>query len=336
MAISQRVKAVVDLSKIRHNAALVKNFSGVKLCAVVKADAYGHGAAAVANALTLTADCFAVALTCEGEELRFCGIDKDILLLLPENNDAMRAVEHSFTLTVENERHVKIIESACKKLGKRAAVHIKYNSGMNRLGCNFAQLKELTNLILNSRYIDLKGIYSHLGAPQITDIINRQYEDFYKAQAFIKQEKPTVCAHLSASGGILMGEKYSFDMIRCGIMLYGYKPFPSPNLHLEKALKVKAEILGTRRLLEGENYLYGDFTAKSGTYSLIRLGYADGLFRKQSGLTANNRCMDVSGISGDFDSYLITDFEKVAKEYGTICYEVLCNITKRAEFEYLN
>ena len=336
LSISQRVKAVVDLSKIRQNAALVKSFCGVKLCAVVKADAYGHGAAAVANALNLTADCFAVALTCEGQELRFCGIDKDILLLLPENYDAARAVEHSLTLTVESERQVKIIESACKKLGKRAAVHIKYNSGMNRLGCDLEQLKKLIQIILDSRYVDLEGVYSHLGAPQIDEILNRQYDDFYKAQAYVKQQKPSVCAHLSASGGILRGKKYNFDMVRCGIMLYGYKPFLSRNLHLKKALKIKAESLGTRRLLGGENYLYGDFTAKSGAYSLIRLGYADGLFRKQSALTVNNRCMDVSGASGVFDSYTISDFEKVAEEYGTITYEVLCSVTKRAQFEYLN
>ena len=129
-------KAVINLKNIKQNAVAVKQkLKKAKLCAVVKADAYGHGAPVVANALYSICDVFAVALLEEGIALRQSGIDKDILLLIPPFlSDIKNAVRYSITLAVDNPKTVYQLQTECEKQDKTCKVHIKFNSGMNRLG----------------------------------------------------------------------------------------------------------------------------------------------------------------------------------------------------------
>lgn len=301
---------------------------------------------------------YAVALTSEAAELRYGGIDKDILLLLPEENDALRALEHDVTFSVYSVKQLKIIEKACKILKKQAKIHIKYNSGMNRLGCNLHELHELTERANNSDNIIISGVYSHLSEPDCALKTMRQYDSFLLAQNYVKRINRNVISHLAASGGVLAGKKYCFDMVRAGLMLYGYTPFKSDKIKLKPALSIETDIIMRRSLKQGDDFLYGCYKCTdSFEADIIRLGYADGLLRSSKMNLANNRCMDVSGVpikrnSGGFlqggttpDSFLgtvkdnifkIDDFDAVARAQNTIVYEVLCNITKRAELIYIN
>jgi len=331
-------RAIVNLKAILSNAQKIKELTGsyVKLCGVVKADAYGHGAIAVANALYPVCDFFAVALTSEGVALRQGGIDKNILLLTPINRDEEQAVRYNLTLTVSSLSNIRDIEYICKKTQRNAVVHIKFNSGMNRLGCNYSELEKIISGILKSKYIELKGIYSHFYMPQNKEEIEKQYLSFLKAQNFAKCCKNDIISHISASGGILAGRKYDFDMVRAGLMLYGYKPFKSDKISLQKALKITADVIENKTIEQYDNLLYGNYKLKETTnISLVRLGYADGFLRSGTKNNYNNLCMDVSAEKVvNKNKIILTDFDKLAKEYNTICYEVLCNVTKRSEMVY--
>jgi len=337
--IAAKTTAVVNLKAIYDNAKKIKELTGknVLLCGVVKADAYGHGGAAVANALYPLCDFFAVALTDEGIALRQAGIDKRILLLMPITQREERAVRYNLTLTVSKISHIKIIETICRRINKRASVHIKYNSGMNRLGCEFNELYSLVDLILKSKYLELEGIYSHFYMPENEIFREEQYLSFLKAQNYVKSRQCNIIAHISASGGILAGKKYNFDMVRAGIMLYGYKPYESDKIQLKHALKISAEVIQNKTVTAGHNLLYGNYKLnESKNISLIRLGYADGFLRKGTEKNLNNLCMDISAQSSVCGKTItITDFQEIAKEYKTISYEVLCNVTKRSEMVYL-
>ena len=154
--------AYIDLNILKQNVQNIKKNLDKKtrFCAVVKADAYGHGAPAIASAIYLQADCFAVAIFEEAKELRLCGIDKDILILTPPSlSDIAPAVFYNFILTVDSFNLVKSIERECEKQNRKARVHLKFNTGMNRLGID--SISELDYCLNNNKIIKITGIYSH-------------------------------------------------------------------------------------------------------------------------------------------------------------------------------
>ena len=160
-------KAYIDLKKLQSNALAIKNKlnKNTKFCAVVKADAYGHGAEKIASALYPFCDSFAVALVEEGIALRLCGIRKQILVLIPPfYQDIERAVFYDLTLSASDINTLKQIESACKKQERKINIHLKFNTGMNRLGVdNLKELNALASFVFNSKYLVLDGMFSHIG-----------------------------------------------------------------------------------------------------------------------------------------------------------------------------
>ena len=159
--------AYIDLNKLQENVKNIKQNLNKKtrFCAVVKADAYGHGACKVANAIYGDCSCFAVALLEEAKELRLSGIDKDILILTPLFAcDISQAVFYNFILTVDNFENLKMIESEAKRQNRKVRVHLKFNTGMNRLGVNtLRELKALSEYVFHSNHLILDGMFSHLG-----------------------------------------------------------------------------------------------------------------------------------------------------------------------------
>ncbi len=334
--------AKINLNALRENALAVRQKlnDGVKFCAVVKADAYGHGACVVANCLYNIVDCFAVALVEEGVELRNSGIDTDILVLTPPfHSDIERAVYFNLTLTVENKRQVLAIEKECVKQNKKAKIHIKYNVGMNRFGVDsLKELKEVLDYASKKTSIIIDGTFSHLPCPQNKKLLKTAVNKFLLANNLVKGYNSKATCHLSASGGLLMGEQ--FDMVRVGILLYGYKPFLTNAITVKPIMKVYAPIIKRRNLGAGENALYGEFKiAGQKRVSLVRFGYADGLERKAVKGQVNNRCMDATMIDGWADKKVITvmdNADSLAKKYKTIPYEILVKISIRAEKIYTN
>ncbi len=335
-------QAVINLSTLKRNVHAIKSLlpQKTKLCAVVKADAYGHGAERISSYLYPYVDCYAVALIEEGINLRLCGIDKDILVLTPPvcEDDYLLAVKYDLTLSISLIKQISLAQKTAKCLGKKLKVHIKYNTGMNRLGLDgLKQLDIACQKLIGSSHLILDGLYSHLACPEKDILFNKAYNNFLLAIKTVKRYNKDVTCHLSASGGFLRSA--FFDMVRIGIMLYGYKPFKTDKISLSPIMKIYATKLLERRISKGDSALYGFLPSKSPkTLSIIRLGYADGFFRKATTTTFNNRCMDLSAIIGKTSNcvLIMDDAEKLAKENKTIPYEILVNCTKRAEKIYID
>ncbi len=335
-------KAVIDLRILKENAVSVKNKlkKGVKFCAVVKADAYGHGACKIANELYSLVDCFAVATLEEALELRYAGIDKQILCLTPFfKEDLSRAVNYNLTATVTAVEQIKMLNAEGIRQGKTVSIHLKYNAGMNRQGVDLNVLKNIISLIERSERVELAGVYAHLSAPENKIALKSQVNKFLLANNFVKGYNNNAIAHISASGGFLRG--IQADMVRIGILLYGYKPFKSNYISVRPVMKVYAPKIEHRDLSVGEGALYGNKIAnKPVNFNLVRYGYADGLFRKEVSGIFNNRCMDLSAITeGEQTQWgypIMEDAEVWARRYKTISYEILTKSALRAEKIYID
>lgn len=336
-------KAYIDLNLLKNNALAVKEKlnKGVKLCAVVKADAYGHGASMCANALYPFVNSFAVALIEEGVALRQSGVNKDIIVLIPPFvSDLPSAVHHRLTLTVSTVLDVLRAQGESQKQNKRTKVHIKVNTGMNRQGVDsLDELILLVKEVKKSKNLILDGVYSHFACPEEEKSRNEALNKFLLANKIVKGYNNKVTSHISASGGFLSGVQ--MDMVRIGILLYGYKPFASSLLSVKPIMHIEAPVVKRFTLKAGESALYGNCTAKNDIdLSLIRVGYADGLFRVSTDRQFNNRCMDLTAVKGwYFNNVPILgndiNADVLAREYGTISYEILCRATARAEKIYI-
>ena len=336
-------QAVINLSNIRNNAKKIKKKlkKGLKFCAVVKADAYGHGAEKISNALYPIVDSFAVAITEEGVALRLSGIDKQILVFTPSNKtDVERSVFYNLTHTVTTVEQLKLLNAESKRQNRTVKVHIKYNTGMNRQGVDgLSELKDLLKFAKRYDSIEICGLYSHFSMPENKISLNKALNKFLLANNLIKGYNRKANCHISASGGFLKGVQ--LDMVRIGILLYGYKPFSSNYLSVTPSMKIYAPILTKRCLSSGEVALYGDKAIEEGgVYSLVRYGYADGLERKQTSEIFNNRCMDLSLMKcvkkAKRGAVIMDDADAMAKKYNTISYEILTKSTLRAEKIYID
>jgi alanine racemase len=211
---------------------------------------------------------------------------------------------------------------------------------MNRQGIDsFNELKDFITLCLAQKHIKIGGFYSHFAKPENKSALKRQLDKFLLANKLIKGYNNNVTCHISASGGFLAGVQ--LDMVRIGILLYGYKPFESSFIQVEPAMQIFAPIVEQRRLKVGEHALYGNKKAERETqFNLVRYGYADGLFRKEIDGQFNNRCMDLSAMCGERVTELgypvMTNADILAKRYDTISYEILTKASLRAEKIYLN
>lgn len=321
----QKTLSVINLSAIRSNARYVRSLIGNRFFwAVVKADAYGHGAAEVARELSDIADGFCVALSDEGAELRVNGITKPVLVLAPPlNNEDVKKLEY-YNLTPS----VTDVRSAF--LAGGMACHVAVNTGMNRYGCFGKELEKVLEIIPRG---NIAGVYSHLYAAENAPHSLKQLNAFRSAAGLVKAHSEGAVAHLSASGGILRGGDFLSEGVRCGLMLYGYAPAGFKCGALMPALKVYARLAGETEVTGGGvGYNIADRAYKR-LYT-YRLGYADG-FRRGVPLGEKTLCMDafISTKRAELMP-VMTDAEAYAKRCGTITYEALCAVTKRSERVY--
>ena len=335
-------KAYINLNILKQNVKNIKAKlnAGVKFCAVVKADAYGHGLEQVANAIYLDAHYFAVAIVQEGIRLRQSGIDKDVLVLTsPLSCDIESAVFYGLTLSVDSLDLVEKIEKECKKQSRKIKLHIKFNTGMNRLGVDsFGELESLARRISTSKYLILDGLFSHLGSPQNKKATKLAENKFLLANNLIKGYNNKAICHLSASGGFLLN--IPSDMVRIGILMYGYKPFATNKVKVKHIMKIYAPVLKVRKLKKGEHCLYGNKRlSKAKTVYLVRYGYADGMPRSCIKGQFNNRCMDITAMVGAKATkrgvLVMGNADAIAKKYNTISYEVLTKCLIRSQKIYL-
>ena len=351
----QKIKAKISLSNIRDNATAFKRLTKTRLCAVVKANAYGHGAEEVVGALQAVADCFAVALLDEAIAIRAAACGKEILVLTPPNSEAeaYALAVNAFTASVTDLYTARLIVGVCEKFSLPVKVHLKVNTGMNRYGMNAQTLGKACKLLKACSLVKVEGLYSHLYG-NTRESAYQQRERFLQMQAICKRFFPDVICHLGATFGALLGQNFRFDMLRIGLGLYGYLPDCDDakalrkRLRLKKAMAVYAPVLSCKKAIcgglgYGERYPDNEIE-KLGKVSVCRFGYADGFLRRGDNGTdgaeynAQTLCMDVCVRKQTYkrgeEIPVLTDAEKTARETGTIAYEVLCAATRRAEFIY--
>lgn len=287
--------AEIDLEALRHNARVLKAEIGdAALCAVVKADGYGHGALSAAQAfLEGGADWLAVAIVDEGLELRDAGIDAPILLLSEPPEVSMdAALEASLTPTLSTIAGIHAAGEAARRHHDVLGVHIKVDTGMHRMGVDPSQLDALLDALEAEPVLELEGLWTHLAVAD-EDAVDAdaftalQVERFDAALEHIRARglDPALC-HIANSAGTLRLSDVRRQMVRCGIALYGELPTSAVeaagrDLGLRPAMTIKAEVTAVRSLKQGDRPSYGRRRAlpAPATVATVPIGYADGFPR---------------------------------------------------------
>ena len=359
--------AHIDLTAVKNNVREIKNLIGsnVQFCAVLKADGYGHGAIPVARAaLAAGADCLAVAFLPEALELRYAGFTAPILVLgyLPPADYAM-AVKHELTITLMTERCAEELNQAALRLRKPVKIHIKVNTGMNRLGIDFRSAAEFVKTIDKMDYLEIRGIYSHFSRADENNLSYtlQQLARFNQAIADIAATGIEIgVKHICNSAGTLNLPTAHLDMVRVGISLYGYYPSEQTAhpVALQPAMSLRSIVSQIIDCAPGEEISYGGIyiTDRPTKLAVVPIGYADGFMRGQSNnadaLLHGQRIKQVGRICMDQCMFDITDVdnvniddqiilfgtglpvEEVAERLNTINYEIVCAVSKRVPRVY--
>jgi alanine racemase len=365
-----RAVADVDQDAIAHNCArLLGALGDAQLCAVVKADGYGHGAVECATAaLRAGATWLAVATLPEAHELRDAGIEAPILIMsaLCDSHEIEWAIELQADIVVWRERSVGLASSAAELLSNVARVHVKLDTGMGRLGTrDHEEASRVVAAASAAPGVRLVGVMTHFATADIPaddGFFARQLAAFSAWSAAVKAEYPDVLVHAANSAALLRAPREArFDMARCGIALYGLDPFNrDPFAHdLRPALTLRSHVAEVKSCRAGESTGYGRrFVAERDTHlGVLPIGYGDGFRRALSGnagvLIAGARLPLVGTISMDnvavdlgpdpaalelcgAEAILIgasgperITAEELAGRIGTINYEITCGLTAR-------
>ncbi len=365
-------KAVINLENLAYNLSQIRDRIGPdrKICMAVKADGYGHGACRIAErGLKEGAEFLGVAAVNEAVSLRGYGINAPVLLFsLCSINEIEDLFKYNITPFTASQSFLKELENTAEKKGIKKAVHLKIDTGMNRVGCKIEDSLEIARYIDKSRWLHLEGICTHFPVSDTVDrsFTEKQIERFKSAVERIKADSinPGII-HAANSGGIIQYEDSYFDMVRPGIILYGYSPDRSieHKINLKHVMSFESEILFTKKIRKGEKVSYGlTWEAERDTWiGTIPAGYADGVNRLLSSRgkvligeklypVAGRVCMDQFMVDLGPDSECKVNDRVVIFGYdsgsqgaddnadicGTISYEILCNISKRVERIYLN
>ena len=365
--------AEVDLAALRKNADVLAATvgPGVGILAVVKADAYGHGALAVARALERKVWGFAVSLVEEGVELRRGGIEAPIVVLGSFYGYSHRDVL-AFRLTpvVADEGDVEKFARAADEMSSgRVGLHLKIDTGMSRLGVRLERLDEMLDRLARTPGVELTGLCSHLASADVEDAAPsaEQLARFDEARRRVAAAGFTVpLTHVANSAATLRFGGARFELVRPGLALYGYSPsgaaaYPG----LLPAMSLKSRIVALRDVPAGERVSYGGLwrAASPARIATVPIGYADGYTRRMTGraevLVGGRRCavagaitmdmcmVDVSAVDAKLgdevvllgaqgaDDTVRIDADQLAAWAGTISWEIFCGISKRVPRVYV-
>lgn len=367
------VWAEIDLDSLKYNIRNIKKIVGNKeVIAVVKADAYGHGAIDIVPTLLENgASKLAVAMISEAIELRRNNINAPILILgYTPLNCGEELIEYNIEQTVFDYKYAKELSDITMGMGKKAKIHIAIDTGMGRIGFmpNEESVKDIIN-ISKLEGIEIVGLFTHFATADEEDksYSYEQYEKIIKISNLLKEKGLDIpFKHVSNSGAIIDLPETYLDGVRAGIILYGYYPSNEVNkekLKLKPALTLKARISHIKELDKDMYISYGR-TFKTNRKSIIAtlpIGYADGYIRNLSGKVkvlvkgkfANvvgricmDQCMiditDIPGVQvGDEvillgeDNGIKYNADDLAEELNTINYEILCLLKERIPRVYI-
>ncbi|GAB3794264.1 alanine racemase [Virgibacillus kimchii] len=362
----------ISLDAIHHNVKAFKEHIGnnTKYMAVVKADGYGHGAAEIANeALLAGADYIAVAILDEAILLREAGIQAPILVMGYTPPEAIEtAIKNDITLTVFTPEAAEAVKDMARKLEKQTRVHIKAETGMNRIG-----LRDKNHVLdlarsLSSEYVIIEGIFTHFADAdnKDTSYTDKQFESFMEITDYLKDHGVDVpIRHCCNSAGTIAHPSKHLDMVRVGIAMYGLYPedFMKEIIDLTQAMTLKTKPVFIKNLRPQESISYGcTFTTEQDSkIATIPIGYADGFSRLLSNrgdvmvngersrivgrVCMDQSMIDVTGIDHVDHETVFSIFgdekaghipmAEVADLMGTIHYETTCLIGKRIPRVYV-
>ncbi len=368
-----RVYAEIDLDKIKSNyEAIKKHIGGRKICAVIKADGYGHGAVPLAKELEqLGVDMFAVAVSHEAVMLRRYGIKKPILVLGYTSFDNYEdLIKYDIIQTVFKESMAQEISEAALRLRKKAKIHLKIDTGMGRIGFE-SGLKTVDTILAvnNLPFLDVEGIFTHFSKADEEDLsyTYMQVDKFNVLIDALKEKGITFdIVHASNSAGMMEVPDAHYDMVRVGVAMLGL--YPSDEVHREKvelkpALSLHSNVIMLKEVPPGTAISYGGtyVTEEQKKIATVPVGYGDGysramsskgrvLIRGQYAPILGRVCMDqfmvdvthIDGIADGDDVILIgadgensIPVEELALNMQSINYEVVCLLSKRIPRVYL-
>ena len=363
----QRAWVEIDQAALAHNVRQLKKLlaSKTQLMAVVKADAYGHGATMVARtALDAGAGGLCIATVQEGIQLREAGIEAPILLLGATNTpEQVRAIAYwQLQPTICTPQQALVFSETLSGLKKTLSVHLKLDTGMSRLGMPWQEARQFVELVKRLPYLEIKSVYSHLATADTLDatVMRLQHQRFEEAIAQLHSagiEPP--CLHLANSAATLTDPALHYDLVRVGLALYGL--YPAEHLRgvidLKPVMQVKARVTQVKTIPPGTGVSYGyQFIAeRQMRLAVIGIGYADGIPRNLSNkmtviirgkrvrqigaITMDQLMLDVSEISDLQTGEVVTligqdgdwsiSADDWAQSLGTISWEILCSFKHR-------
>jgi alanine racemase len=364
-------RLIVDLGALEGNLRALQAHvgPGVGLMPILKANAYGHGLVPVARRLEAAgAGSFGVAYLEEGLLLRRAGVRAPVLVLGGVvGSQIPRFLHHDLSLTASSVDKLRAIEAAAAALGRRARVHLKIDTGMERIGVHWYSAAALLDESLRCAHVDVEGVYSHLARSDEADPAptRLQLERFFEALDFYRRRGlPTPPRHLANSGGLLQHPDTWLELARPGIALYGVPPDPAVPLPagLRPALRWETRVVYFKVVRAGAPVSYGGTWAPAADTRVITLpvGYGDGYLRALSGraevLVGGRRCPVVGRVCMDQmmvdigwgEAYngdpvvllgelggATIDASELAARAGTIAYEILTNINTRVPRVYV-
>lgn len=356
-------RAIINLAALRHNYLTARHLHGARAFAVVKANAYGHGAVQCAQALANVADGFAVALMGEALELRQAGITQPILVLEGcfDSEELRAAQSHDIWVAVHQNSQVDMIMTSTLP-PQSVHVWLKVDSGMHRAGFALSAVNTAYERLRGSAAVASINLMSHFARADEPeqDSTAQQIEAFDAATRHLPGERS-----LSNSAGVLAWPQARRDWARPGVLLYGANPLPASYIHahpeqqLKPVMTLESEVFAVKILSPGEALGYGGtFVAQQPTrVGLVALGYADGYPRVVPTGTPVSIDGKPSRIIGRVSMDMLTvdlthlpdsgmgsvvelwgnqiDINQIAQCAGTIAYELLCNV-KRVQRLYID
>ncbi len=370
-AANRPTAAVINIGALEHNfSEVVRRVAGRKILAVVKAQAYGHGAVVVSRRLLgLGADMLGVALVEEGMELRQAGIDAPILMmgsLFPEQAEALTGLR--LTPVVFTANTARALSRAAQKLRTTVSVHLKIDTGMGRIGMAPEEADEFVEMLRGLPGIDIQGLMTHFADADLREkaFASKQIDRLRALVQRLTEKGISVpLIHAANSAAVLSYQDSLFTMVRPGLMLYGYSPLEAgaAQSDLLPVLSLVTKIAYLKKVVAGTSISYGRtfITKRDSLIATLPVGYADGFSRGLSntgealirgrrapivGRVCMDMCMadvtDIPGVSEGDDIVLIgrqaderITAEDIAAKTGTIPYEVLCGISSRVPRIYL-
>jgi len=356
---NHRAWVEIDLGAVQANVRELKKLLSptTALMAIVKADAYGHGAVGVGQAaLSAGASWLGVATIPEGIQLRSAGITAPILILGATNSreEGKAIAENRLHPTLCSSEQALNFHRVASELGVALAVHLKIDTGMTRLGVDWREAIPFVQLVQSLPYLEIRSVYSHLATADELDS-SFMYEQQRRFE-WVRSQIQVPSLHLCNTAGMLSDPNLHYDMVRVGLGLHGFCPAVhlSHKINLQPVMQVKARIVQLKQVTAGTGISYGHsfISDRPMQIATVGIGYADGVPRllsnqiqvlvsdrlvNQVGTITMDQCMiDVTGIKaqvGDMVTFLgklpgITAMDW-ATRLGTIPWEILCGFKHR-------